>query len=144
MGKNVFFANNVMFGRTIFSVTFTCWELVQEALPTCGMTRLTLYLSLRRYWQRGKSHNALLPDFEKCVAKKVTRKPGERKRGRPKKYDGAEWINIDETHQRVILVALKRFCLNESELSLKQAYNSMIRVFYNEGIKAMRFRTIAT
>lgn len=108
--------------------------LITKALGEHQTTKPTLYLILRRYWQRGKSPNALLPDFENCGAPGKAKTVGTKKLGRPRKYGNFLGINLEERDKQLIRVAIKRFYLNESELSLRHAYNEMIRIFYNEGI----------
>lgn len=109
-------------------------DLIAKAIIRHKTTKPTLYLALRRYWQRGKSPNALLPDFVNCGAPGKAKTPGEQKLGRPRKYGKFGGVNLSEKDKQTMRVAVKRFYMNESELSLKSAYHAMLRLFYNEGI----------
>ena len=42
---------------------------VNHIIATHGSTKQTLYRLIRRYWQRGQTPNALLPDYENSGAK---------------------------------------------------------------------------
>jgi len=57
-------------------------RLIVEVAKHKGRSENTIYLYLRRYWQRGCVKNALLPDWHNCGSKKERQDNGI-KRGRP-------------------------------------------------------------
>lgn len=61
-------------------------SLIKEAARKHGVTVTTVYKYLRKFWQRGKIKNSLLPDYENSGAAGKERKAGEKKRGKPRKY----------------------------------------------------------
>ncbi|WP_339060575.1 hypothetical protein [Tepidibacillus marianensis] len=61
-------------------------SLTREAMEKYNVTYPAIRKYLRKYWQRGKTMNSLLPDYANSGGKGKERKPGEKKRGRPRKY----------------------------------------------------------
>lgn len=85
-----------------------------------------IYTYLRRYWQRGMTANALLPDFHNCGAPGKVRPVGEKKRGRPRKFGTQAGVNITPEMRRVFSVAHDRYYAStiKGKYTLKGAYAS--------------------
>jgi hypothetical protein len=105
--------------------------LVQRVIEKTGITKPTLYKYLRRFWQRGKTPNALLPDYDKSGGKGKEKSTSEKKRGRPSTR-GVEGINVDEETKRIFRIAIEKYYLNPKKNSLASVYRMMIREFYAE------------
>lgn len=96
-------------------------------------TRATIYLYLRRYWQRGQTPNALLPDFSKSGGKGKTRTASaDTKRGRPRTLGDLPGLNVDEDIRKVFRVAVARFYTTQVKFTLRGAYDQMIKDFFCE------------
>ena len=99
----------------------------------------TVYKYLRKFWQRGKTKNSLLPDYDKCGGKGKTKKSGSKKRGRPRKYaqepEIGEGVNITESDKKIFRLAITRFYNNPKKNSLRTAYQLMIKEFYKEEVR---------
>ncbi len=94
-------------------------------------TRPTLYLYLRRYWQRGQTPNALLPDYENSGGKGKTRQAcADKKRGRPRKYGDMPGINVTEEIRQVFRVSVTRYYATQTKFTLRGAYDQMIADFF--------------
>jgi hypothetical protein len=100
------------------------------------ITEKTVYIYLRRYWQRGKTINALLPDYCNSGGPGKVKKAGEKKRGRPRKYAALPGIgegrNIDEADRRIFRVSINSFYETSKKNSLKTAYKLMLKTYYIE------------
>jgi len=83
---------------------------------------------LRKYWQRGKTPNALLPDYHRSGAKGQERTPSEKKRGNPRKYGGTG-INVDEQVKRHFRYAIDKYHLLQ-KLSLTKSFEFMLKECY--------------
>jgi hypothetical protein len=98
----------------------------------------TVYDYLRRYWQRGKTKNALIPDYINSAGKGTIRKSTDKKRGRPRKYgavpDIGKGINITEEDRRTFRTAITKFYNNRQQNSLTTAYKLMLKEYYTEEI----------
>ncbi len=98
----------------------------------------TVYGYLRRYWQRGKIKNALIPDHVNSAGKGTTRKSNSVKRGRPRKYgivpEIGKGINITEEDRRTFRTAITKFYNNRKKNSLTTAYKLMLKEYYTEEI----------
>lgn len=98
----------------------------------------TVYGYLRRYWQRGKIKNALIPDYINSAGKGTTRKSNGVKRGRPRKYGAVpeigKGINITEEDRRTFRTAVTKHYNNRKQNSLAKAYKLMLKECYTEEI----------
>lgn len=109
-------------------------EFISNACEEHNSTPRAVYKYLRKYWQRGKIENALLPDYGNCGGQGKQRKIGNKKLGRPKKNSSDPKIgigvNVDEETKKIFRVALSKFYSNEKGKSFETAYNEMLREFY--------------
>ena len=116
-------------------------RLLREKSDETGVTLATLYKFLRRYWQRGMSKNALLPEYRYCGARGKSRKAGRVKRGRPSlDRELVRGMNIDDKALDNIRTSLRRYYLdgderrhwNGKETTLAFAYDQMLRLYYSD------------
>lgn len=109
-------------------------EYIGKACKEHNSTPRTVYKYLRKYWQRGKIENALLPDYGNCGGQGKQRTVGDKKLGRPKKNSSDPEIgigvNVDEETKKIFRVAFSKFYNNEKGKSLETAYNEMLKEFY--------------
>ncbi|MDF2606228.1 MAG: transposase [Bacillales bacterium] len=103
--------------------------LTKKAMQEHDITYPAIRKYLRKYWQRGKTINALLPDYANSGAKGRERDAGDIKRGRPRKHL-SEGINVDEKTKKVFRVALEKYYLTTKENSLTHVYKMMIKEFF--------------
>jgi hypothetical protein len=100
------------------------------------LTKKTVYKYLKRYWQRGKNINALLPDYRNSGGKGKQKLAGDIKRGRPRKYANDPEIgigvNVTEETKMTFRVAISQFYHTSEKRSLVAAYEKMIQEYYSE------------
>jgi putative transposase len=107
-------------------------QLIAEYTERHGLSHPTLYRYLRRYWQRGQTPNALLPDYANSGARGKTRASSEGiKRGRPRKDGSAPGVNVDSGMRRIFRVASASFAVGQPRFSRRAAYAAMIRDFFS-------------
>ena len=110
--------------------------LILEAARKHNLTPTTIYKFLRRFWQRGKVKNALLPDYENSGGPGKPKKISQAKRGRPRKYafdpDIGIGVNVDGAIRKIFRVAISRFYNNQDENPLKVAYEKMLKEYFEE------------
>ncbi len=98
----------------------------------------TVYTLIRKYWQRGKDKNSLLPDYANSGGKGKSRASGEKKRGRPRKYSHdpeiGTGVNITEEDKKIFRLAITKFYHNSKENFLTTAFELMIKSYYSEEI----------
>ncbi|MED4534175.1 Mu transposase C-terminal domain-containing protein [Metabacillus fastidiosus] len=116
--------------------------LIQEILQKKDVTKMTIYKYLRKYWQKGKNIDTLIPNYINCGGRGKSKNSSDKKRGRPAKLpDEATQINVDENIRRIFHVALVKYYLNKKNNKLTVAYKLMIREFfaddyyYEDGVK---------
>lgn len=106
---------------------------VKQICAEHGVTHPTVYKYLRRYWQRGQTANALLPNYDKSGGKGRSRiSQSGIKRGRPRKYDPNEGINVTESILSIFRVATQRYYIKNRKHSLSGAFQEMLRDFFFE------------
>lgn len=106
--------------------------LVRLAMQEHGVSNQTVYRLLRRYWQRGLTPNALLPDYQNSGAAGRERAATEKKRGRPRIYGDGSGVNVDqETRKRFRAIITAHFAKNRKQ-DLAGAYQALLDRYYSE------------
>lgn len=107
-------------------------QMVAEATVRHGVSHPTIYRYLRRYWQRGQTPNALLPDYANSGGRgKVRQASAGVKRGRPRKNGDADGgVNADEEIRRVFRVAIGNYAAAHGKFSRLGAYQQMLDDFF--------------
>lgn len=105
--------------------------LVRKAMKDHQVTKQTIYRLLRRYWQRGMTPDALLPDFYRSGAPGIDKPITGKKRGRPRKYGDARGLNVDvETRARFQSIVALEFARNPAA-NLATAYHELLDRYYS-------------
>lgn len=107
--------------------------LIAQAITEHGVSHPTIYRYLRRYWQRGQTPNALLPDYGNSGGRgKVRQSSAGVKRGRPRKHnaDAGPGLNADEEIRRTFRVATARYAADHERFSRLGAYQQMLDDFF--------------
>ncbi|TWI61104.1 hypothetical protein IP91_04691 [Pseudoduganella lurida] len=104
-------------------------QLIADYTARNGVSHPTIYRYLRRYWQRGQTPNALLPDYSNSGARGKTRaSTAGVKRGRPRREGAPQGVNVDEPMRRIFRVAAATY--TGTRFSRRGAYDSMLRDFF--------------
>lgn len=108
--------------------------LIQQIINKHGVTKRLVYKYLRRYWQRGKTKNSLLPDYSKSGGKGKSKTIGQKKLGRPRSNPEVQGIglNVDDETKRIFRVALNKFYYTDKKNPLTTTYELMLKNFYPE------------
>ena len=108
--------------------------MVAEAAARHGVSRATVLRYLRRYWERGQTPDALLPDYGNSGARGKTRGASEGiKRGRPRKAGQPPGLNIDAATRATFRAAVARYGVTHAIFSRRGAYRQMLQDFYGGG-----------
>ena len=110
-------------------------KLVLEAARKHNTTPTTVYKYWRKFLQRGKVINALLPDYQNSGGAGKERKV-VKKLGRRRKFSHVveigEGINVDEKIKKIFRAAISQFYYDPKEVSLATAYNLMLEKYFSE------------
>ncbi len=111
-------------------------RLLKQIVDEYKCSYRTVYKYIRRYWQRGKNKNALLPDFRKCGGKGKAKKLSDKKIGRPPKLYTVDdsRINIDKTIEIFFEWAATKYYYSPKKYSRKASYLKMLNKFFSEKI----------
>lgn len=107
--------------------------LIQKIMEKHSVTKSLVYKYLRKYWQRGKNKNTLLPDYRNSGGKGKAKTLGQKKLGRPRTHTDIQGINVDAETKRIFKVALNKFYYTAKKNPLTTAYELMLKEFYSEG-----------
>lgn len=112
-------------------------ELIAKVSTIYGVTDKTIYKYVKRFWQRGKNINALLPDYYKCGGIGKEKTAGEVKLGRPKVFKDilGDGVNVTEDTKKIFRIALAKYYYNTKQNPLTIVYELMRRDFYSEDFK---------
>lgn len=106
-------------------------QLVAHYTRLYGVSHPTIYRYLRRYWQRGQTPNALLPDYANSGARgKVRAASAGVKRGRPRQSGTDPGLNADEEIRMVFRVAVARYAAQHLKFSRRGAFRQMLGEFF--------------
>lgn len=114
-------------------------KFIDEESKKLNVQKKCIYRYLKRYWVRGKTKNALLPDFGKCGA------PGEEKKvksgvklGRPRNVTREDptlaGVNINDIDKKNIKIAIKTWYLTRDKNPMTFAYKMMLENNYNTSV----------
>ena len=105
--------------------------LVAQCAAAHGVSRPSVLRYLRRFWERGQTPDALLPDYSNSGARGKTRGANEGiKRGRPRKAGQPPGLNIDADTRATFRAAVARYRVTHPAFSRRGAYRQMLDEFY--------------
>lgn len=109
---------------------------LMEIADTSRLSLTKVKKIFSRYWQRGMSKNALLPDYINSGGKGKEKKLSDLKVGRPAKVDylgdSIEGINITDDVKKHVQFVINKYYRNGKKISLKETYTLMLRDFYSD------------
>nr|WP_295825951.1 Mu transposase C-terminal domain-containing protein [uncultured Azospirillum sp.] len=105
--------------------------LVRRVIAETGSNRFTLYRLLRRFWQRGMSPNALLPDYDRCGGRGKTKAASEKKRGRVS-ATGIVGVNVDADMRRLFRDTVTRHFAVNRRLDMAGCYDALVNDHFTD------------
>lgn len=108
-------------------------QLVMACMERHNVSHPTVYRYLRRYWQRGLSVDALLPDYANSGARGKIRAVSEGvQRGRPRKAGAPPGVNADAAMRRIFRVAATRLPESAAPFARRAVFDQMLRDFFHQ------------
>ena len=108
-------------------------KMVQDYSAQHGVSHPTIYRYLRRYWERGQTPDALLPDYGNSGARGKTRNASvDVKRGRPRKAGAHPGLNADPDIRNTFRAAVARYSATHTQFSRRAAYRQMLEDFFSD------------
>jgi transposase InsO family protein len=104
---------------------------IKSILTDNASTKQTLYRLARRYWQRGQTPNALLPDYKNSGGKGKRRIAKDKKLGRPRIYTPGVGAKVDEFVERLFRIAIDRYLLKDKGHSFPYAHRRFHSMYLN-------------
>lgn len=105
--------------------------LARRVIAETGSNRFTLYRLLRRFWQRGMSPNALLPDYDRCGGRGKTKAASEKKRGRVS-ATGIVGVNVDADMRRLFRDTVTRHFAVNRRLDMAGCYDALVNDHFTD------------
>jgi hypothetical protein len=112
-------------------------KIINDICKSKEVHESTIIRYLKKYWQRGKTKNALLPDYYLCGGPGKEKEVGEVKRGRPRKNVElfGTGINTDEEIKKVFKTAINKYYYTSSQKTLTLTYELMLKEFFSKETK---------
>lgn len=112
---------------------------IREIVRDSNLGKTKVKKLLTRYWQRGMTKNAMLPDYSNSGGKGRTKVLTNAKVGRPRKINiNNEYqtgINITDEVKVQIEHVINKYYRIKNNYSLRDVYNFMLRDFYSDRYK---------
>lgn len=106
--------------------------MVARCAEEYGVSRPSVLRYLRRFWERGQTVDALLPDYSNSGARGKTRGASVGvKRGRPRKSGDHPGLNTDADMRATFRAAVARYAATHPEFSRRAAYRQMLADYYH-------------
>ncbi|SEA63548.1 Mu transposase C-terminal domain-containing protein [Rubrimonas cliftonensis] len=103
--------------------------LVAQTVARGEASRTRLYRLLRRYWQRGMTPNALLPDYANSGGRGKDKAASGRKRGGRPVY-GPEGINVTPDIREAFTLSVQRHLVKSKNMTVSECYNRCLGDFF--------------
>lgn len=112
-------------------------RFISEVCKMHQLNKNTVIKYLKKYWKRGKTINALLPDFYLCGGKGKDKSISDKKIGRPRKNTEiiGQGVNVDEEIKKIFKIAINKFYYTSAKNSLTTTYELMRKEFFAEDYK---------
>jgi len=104
-------------------------------LKSQGIETRTVYRHLKRYWQRGKSKNAFLPDYGNCGGKGKSKTFSDKRNGRMPQYGDVISKYVDEDTKKIFEKAVKKYYHTRKEFTFQAAYEWMVKEHYTQPVE---------
>ncbi|HZG10942.1 Mu transposase C-terminal domain-containing protein [Bacillus sp. BNPI-92] len=112
---------------------------IREIAEKTNLSPFKVKKLLSRYWQRGMTKNALLPDYSNSGGKGKAKDLTKEKVGRPRKVNIANeyhvGINITDEVKVQFELAINKYYRASNNYSLKDVYHFILRDFYSDRYK---------
>ncbi|NMM62207.1 transposase [Clostridium sp. P21] len=113
-------------------------KVIQDISEISGMADITLKRIFSKFWKRGMSKNALLPDYKKLGGKGKEKKLSDKKIGKPRRVDAngdvVIGINVTEDIKRQFELAIEKCYRDSNKISLVETYNYVLTHFFSDPI----------
>lgn len=106
-------------------------SIISRIILERSSTKQTLYRLLRRYWQRGQTPNALLPDYSNSGGKGKKRISQDKKLGRPRTNMPGVGAIINEHVRQLFKITIDRYLLTDKKHSLPYAHRKFQTLYKN-------------
>lgn len=104
--------------------------ILREVERISGWKINNLYPYLAKYWKRGKTPNAFLPDYRNCGRSRDYQKGEYKKLGRPSENAKGFGKKLQETDFQNFEKAIRKYYLTRKEITFQATYERMLADFY--------------
>ena len=128
--------NDILSKKTRMQVFLEISEI--ERIPLMTVRRI-----FSRFWQRGMTRNALLPDYSNSGGKGKEKNVKEKKMGRRRVYseDDSEGIVVTNAIKKHFEIATNKYWRTNQKKSLRQVYRLMLADFYSITVRNLTVKS---
>ena len=107
-------------------------SIITSLIAKTGESHVSLYRLLRRYWQRGMTPNAFLPDYAKCGGRGRDKGMSDKPRGRRPTDPNIVVVNVDQDIRSIFRAAITRFYASKPVFDLAECYYAMLEDYFTD------------
>lgn len=107
-------------------------KIIAAQIAKTGESHVSVYRLLRRYWQRGMTRNAFLPDYARCGGRGRDKGISDKPRGRRPKDPNIVVVNIDQNLRSIFRAAITRFYASKPVFDLAECYYAMLQDYFTD------------
>ncbi|MDY0190834.1 MAG: DDE-type integrase/transposase/recombinase [Desulfuromonas sp.] len=111
-----------LIGESLFYVPKIRSKLIAKIIEEKKTTKQNIYKLVRRYWQRGQTPNALIPDYVNSGGRGKKRYAKDKKLGRPRKFTPGVGAIIDEYVEKLFRRMIERHLFKKEKCSFPAAH----------------------
>lgn len=106
-------------------------ELLRVLSEQSGIQIPNLYKLIQRYWKKGKTPDAFLPDYKNCGRGRKEERKGYKKLGRPANSSSSFGKSLTEKDYDNFENAIRRYYLTRKEAALTAVYDKLLADSYS-------------
>ena len=109
-------------------------KIIASHIVETGESHVPLYRLLRRYWQRGMTPNAFLPDYARCGGRGRDKAISDKPRGRRPTNPDIVVVNIDPNMRSIFRAAIIHFYASHPVFDLAECYHAMLTEDFTDAV----------
>ncbi len=108
-------------------------DAIKRVIAVTGSNKPKIYRLLRRYWQRGLTPNALLPDYDRCGGRGKDKLLSDKKRGRLYREDRLG-VNVSPEMRSLFKAVVTRQFAKNRKMDMRGAYDELIDKHFSDQV----------
>jgi len=109
-------------------------KIIAALMKERGGSHVAIYRLLRRYWQRGMTRNALLPDYAQCGGRGKDKAVSNKLRGRQPKDQALASVNVTPEMRKIFHAAITSYYASNRVFDMSECFHLMLKKYYTDSV----------